>query len=753
MTRFLPALLLALAACPASKPRPPPEPGPLRAGVATVPLDVPVGVPTGGYSKARRPGDAVSPWAEEHPATVGVQTQPSARAIALSDGVTEIVLVRLDLCLTTATLRWRAQSELEASGHDVALLLTSTHTHSAPARYFHPAPAEGSGGIDPTKVAMDSFDAEVEGRLARSIASAAAQALDSMKPASMGVATVAAGQLNRDRRCENDDLYGPGFRDQTMTVVRLDEVDEAGTPVKPLTGLVHFAIHGTVLGSENRLFSTDAPGAIELFASDAVGVPLLFLQGAAGDVSPSTGGLGHDDFQGTERIGHVAARLVKDAWDRAVPPSRPARATLSRFELPVDVTREAIGYARGEFAEYGAVACGFGGSACPPMETEPKSVVCLPLKRRPFSQTTVEALRLENVLVGTLPGEPTTAIGERVKAAGAQVAGVTHVLTAGYAQDHFGYLLEEKDYLRLGYEPSVSPWGWRFGGFITGKLGEAFAALGTTAPAKAAPAEAQYTPRAATDSTGAPSQVGNVADLRRLDSATFAFEGGDAALGTPRVSLEREGANGFEPVPASPVRFVAGGPDIVLFYEPSPSWADSPSASSRAHRWRALWETLTDTPAGRYRLVAEGRARLGGVVTPYVVQSNTFTLEAARSAGSRASAELSADGALTATFRFPPNPTVTDAQGTVSENFRLRDEDASPGDGARVRGGSATGTLTLPDASTRGVTLTWDAARSSFVASGVPVQAGTYSLEVLAGGLTDTAGNTNGAPVTVTFTR
>lgn len=744
------AFAAALAMCACAEPERPVAPGPLRAGVATVALDAPVGVPTGGYGRLRRPADPVSPWADTHPPTIGVQTQPTARALALSNGVTTVVVVRLDACLTVATLRWRAQELLEAAGRHAPLLLTATHTHSGPGRYFHPAPASGTGGIDPARVGMDSFDAELEARLAASIAEAAGRALDALRPASIGVATIDAPELNRDRRCANDDLYGAGFRDPTLTVVRLDEVDDSGQPLRPLTGLVHFALHGTVLDDDNRLLSVDAPGAIELFASDAVGVPLVFLQGAAGDVSPDTAG--HGGFQGMEYLGRAAARKVEDAWTRAAPPAATSSATLERYELPVLLSRAAIGYAEDEFPENGAAGCGLGERRCPPVEVDPASVVCIPLKRRPFRETTVEALRLGPVLLGTLPGEPTTAEGEKVKAAGRQVEGVSHVLTAGYAQDHFGYLLEERDFLRLGYEPYVSPLGWKFGDFIVGRLGEAFARLGTEPPALSRPVTAGFTPREATASSAAPRQREASVDVRRLEAAALVFEGGDPALGTPRVSLEREGPFGFAPVRASAVRAVEGGPDIVLFYEAEPSAASAPDAAARSHRWRAVWETLPDTPAGRYRLVARGRTLLAGVESDYVLEGGAFAVVPTDAFGAAAAARVGSDGEVGLTVRLPPNPPVHDAVGTAVKNFRLRDSGARAGEGARAKGGAVVGTLTFPDRTQRVVRLEWDEAREQYVSSGAALQPGGYRLTIAPGGLQDAFGNTNRAEVGLSLT-
>ncbi len=752
MTRAsLLALALALTAC-GQKPTPPPTPGPLKAGVATVTLDAPVGTPMGGYGRKKYSGEQGSAFAQKLPASTGVQTLPTARAIALDDGLKKTVFVRLDLCLTTTNLRFEAQRVLTEKGYDAQLIVVSTHTHAGPARYFRPAPADGSGGVDPTAMAMDTFDAETEERLGASIADAAMKAIDGLVPASMGVSTLEAGRFNHDRRCENDDLYGPGFRDKTLTVVRLDAVDESGAPTRPLTGFINFAMHGTVLSGDNDLFSVDAPGAMELWASDAVGVPLMYLQGSAGDVSPDTGGGGFDDFQALEKLGRTAAPLIADTFQKAAPGKAPAHARLVRLERPVDLTTGAMGYARGEFPQYGAIGCGLGADNCPPVPSTPKELICLPLKKRPFSQTTVVALQLENVLFGTLPGEPTTKIGERVKALSDGLEGVEHRLVVGYAQDHYGYILEEPDYLRLGYEPTVSPWGYRFGDFILGQLGEAMKALGQTEATAAMPDRSELVRRAPSTSTVAPAQEGSVANLGRLATAVFAFHGGDPALGTPIVSLEREEGSGFVTAMASATRPLSMGPDIVVRWASSPSFAADASATSRDHLWTAEWETLPDTVTGTWRFVARGQAKTASGTAPYELFSNPFTVSKAQSAGAKASATVDAGGKLTLVLQWPPNPSVRTAAGTITAGYRPRDLETSPADGAKVVGGAVQATVTDPDASTEAVTLAWSAAAKAYQGQ-VKVQTGAYQVHVAAGGVTDGSGNSNGQAFDAQTTR
>ena len=156
-----------------------------------------------------------------------------------------------------------------------------------------PARLGSATGTDFVSLVMDHYDAEVETRMVNAIVEAVTDAFAHLEPVSVGIASVEAGDFNADRRCENDPVYGHDFRDTALTVVRLDVVDEAGNPVRPLTALLHYAMHGTVLGSDNTLQSTEAPGALELYASDLLGIPAMYVQGAAGDVSPRGDAFGH----------------------------------------------------------------------------------------------------------------------------------------------------------------------------------------------------------------------------------------------------------------------------------------------------------------------------------------------------------------------------------------------------------------------------------------------------------------------------
>lgn len=715
------ALLLcsfALFACPQPKPTPPPEPGPLLAAVATRLIDQPVGIAMGGYLRTRPASDPGSPWAKQFPASRGVHTEPTVRVLALSNGVTRVAFVRLDTTITSPTLRSRAITTLAATGETAHVFLYATHTHAGPARFMPPARLGSSTGTDFVSLVMDHYDAEVEARLTKAIVDAATEAFASLKPASVGVATVEAGDFNNDRRCENDPIYGHDFRDTAMTVIRLDEVDASGNPVKPLTALLHYAMHGTVLGSDNTLQSTEAPGALELYASDLLGVPAMYVQGAAGDVSPRGDAFEHRDLQHLERQGRAAAALAAEAFTRAAPGVAPAKQRLDFLERGVVVSRAAIGYAEGEFPEGGGIQCAAGGPGdCGAVKSTPDQVVCLPLERRKPLKTPLSMVRLgDDVLLLSLPGEPGTGLSRKIQGALGPL-GAKYTLNVGYAQDHFGYLLEEDDWLRGGYEPTVSAWGWKFGAYLLAELDTFVATIGEAQPAAdVLPVTEPASLRPVGDSPSAPHVVTEPLDGPRLTTHELVFEGGDPALGLPRVSLERKEGAAFAPVHASATRLVVNGPELMIRYAADPTYKADPDTLTRKHLWTVKFETLPTTPLGEYRLVARGVAQVASARSTYELISRTFMVS--KSVAVTGRARLTADQRLALGGRFPPNPTVfADDIDDVVGHYRVWDMDAPPAEGARALGGAGAvvaASLRAPDASMSSVMLTWSDAEAAF---------------------------------------
>jgi neutral ceramidase len=138
----------------------------------------------------------------------------------------------------------------------------------------------------------------------------------------------------RDRREDNDELavwddVEPGYgKDPWLGVVRIDD-----TLGQPLAAIFNFGIHGTSLGMDSSMVSTDAPGHVELaledhFDSDVV---VMHVQGAGGDAAPAGG---HSDYAKLEGLGERASGLLMDAWEATPTSSDPIRLESASRHFP-----------------------------------------------------------------------------------------------------------------------------------------------------------------------------------------------------------------------------------------------------------------------------------------------------------------------------------------------------------------------------------------------------------------------------------
>ena len=69
--------------------------------------------------------------------------------------------------------------------------------------------------------------------------------------------------------------------DRQIGLIRLDRLDGS-----PLALIAKYAMHGTVLGSENLLISGDAQGIVAEYVEEKLGAPMLYINGAAGNIAP-----------------------------------------------------------------------------------------------------------------------------------------------------------------------------------------------------------------------------------------------------------------------------------------------------------------------------------------------------------------------------------------------------------------------------------------------------------------------------------
>ena len=256
-------------------------------------------------------------------ASTGVCDDLFVRALALSDGETNLVVVTLDLVGLDLELVNRVRQAVRECADVPAenLMLTTTHTHSAPVtvKWDH--------------AAQEQRDRDWESQMLGTTAECVARALEDPTPA-----TLAAGraqvQIGFNRRLST--LGGTSMAVNPagpvapwVDVLRVDR--EGG---RPLAVLFSHAAHAVVVHTTATGFSADYPGAAvevvrQRLGDDVIG---MFAQGCCADINvdPLRGGLAE-----SRRVGGILGNAAVDAALAAQPLAPgPFHVVVNRTTLP-----------------------------------------------------------------------------------------------------------------------------------------------------------------------------------------------------------------------------------------------------------------------------------------------------------------------------------------------------------------------------------------------------------------------------------
>ena len=707
--------------------------GPWEAGVADGPLFAPLGLSMGGY------GFRVGPLSGRNRhlgASQGRYQTLVVKAVALSNGHGLVVLTKVPLIFVTDLLRQRVVTSLgERTGLDFndALVLSATHTHSGPARFW--AMPDGVGVFG-----LDDFDPAVLDGLAESIADVVEDAYRRLAPARFGADELwqydPLHEVNRDRRSHNDNLYtdlaNPNVyvqdgvyksKDQHLWVARIE--DERG---RPLAALVRLGIHGTVFA--DMLYTEDAPGMIERAVEQEWDVPVaMFLQGATGDVSPAGGDNDREGTQVLEAIAVRVARVGKSLWDSIVADSS---GTLAVAHTRRQLDRQSLGYADDEFGKgygeafqpyaWGGFFCGELGGApgvdngdpgtmlqdgqlgCLGVDElqgviSPPRQVELPLGE--LSTAVVSAVRLGDWTLATLPGEPVSQMDSKLRDALALAEVKARKLAVlGYAQAHLLYLTPAEDWHQGGYEAAQNIWGWRLGDFLIAQLVETIQRLDSYGSAPAwtgdarqnLPREAERREQLPYRNDDAPRWLSlSATTVERLNRIAGGFYGGDSWIDPARIEL---------------VPLDGGTPSDNSGFGWRLDAQDQPGGT----HYRFEFEPGLDILPGVYRFRATGRyADRAGNVTDYSVESPDLSIVGF--SGLIVTGEVYAAG-VSLNVAYPPHPVefepmLIDALDRRQlSGFRMLSDDTGPNEAWPITAGPVRATVTTwPGAVTLDVLL------------------------------------------------
>jgi neutral ceramidase len=370
------------------------------------------------------------------------------------------------------------------------------------------------------------------------------------------------------------------------------------------------------------------------------------------------------------------------------------------------------------------------------------------------TRTTISALRIDDYVFGTLPGEVSILIADLVREK--SPAGADKTVIIGYSQGHVGYMLRPEDWVLGGYEPSVTFWGPLEAEYIVEKLlalmplaqtpaRENAVEGGTTRvatarmtdnlqiddPAPMAGMIPTAIPNVTWARTGTPAQAQPDAQIPRVAGvATFTWIGDDPQVKTPKVTLEFEmvpGSGVYLPVVRRSGRLVEDT-EIVLAYTPSPLQRSGP----QTHVWVAEWQAVpwVGITTGNDGLDARGGVGLGKY--RFTVEGNGWTI-------SSNSFEVVPGGVAAGTISRTGGNVRVPAQWHAPKGWRLMDMSLRSNQPVPIR--SQTVTLTLRNSVDVALSSTVVTTDAMGIAS-VPDVATSAKVQI-----TDRFGNTFTAPI------
>jgi hypothetical protein len=360
--------------------------------------------------------------------STGVHDHLFHRIVAMDDGATQFFLISTEICLYSPSVYDDVTKEIEKQTGIKPLQIwwTVTHTHAAPevgppglgavfmgARYEHDHNTE--------------YSAWAENKLIEGVKEARAK----LEPARLGVGWgMAMANINRRAR----DKEGPAFLglnpdgpvDRQIGLLRLEKADGS------LLALVaNYAMHGTVLGGENKIISGDAPGIVADYVEEQLGAPMLYINGAAGNLAPIY--TVYPDFES----GHLSQfrALLGDKILAAYHLMGPATSDvrLSLGQATVETPRKAgMGWAK-DLGNYTRTT------------NAGATMVLLP----------VRFLRINNdIAIWTAPVELFCEVAMQVRS----LSPFPYTFYFGYTNGWLGYLPTKAEFAYGGYEPNTSPY-------------------------------------------------------------------------------------------------------------------------------------------------------------------------------------------------------------------------------------------------------------------------------------------------------
>lgn len=390
------------------------------------------GICRAGFAKADLtpgPGVFLAGYAAREGPAKGFRDPLFAHAMVMEDGEQTLAILNLDLLEVTSELTLALRQRIyEVCGiPSDHVFISATHTHSGPlvAEWF---------GQQPERETIELILA--------SSSQAVQEAQRNLEPVQVLRGNKVVPGIAKDRRSLQESP------DTSLQVLGF----YAGECLKGC--IVNFALHPTILGADNLLYSADYPGYIRSsIAKEHSHCQTLVLNGAAGNInigySADASALGEvanfRTFAKAKEVGEALAEKALQALKTGTP-MQDFKLKVGQIVSPLALKvlpsladlEEEIAHLQGIQKIYRECLR----DAIKKLAVEGKSELLVEL----------QALRLgETTLLG-IPGEPFAEIGLALKEDWPE----TQVMVVGYTNGYLGYLPTPAIYLEGGYEAETS---------------------------------------------------------------------------------------------------------------------------------------------------------------------------------------------------------------------------------------------------------------------------------------------------------
>jgi len=374
----------------------------LNVGIGKTEITPAIGTPSAGY--ADRNGEGMQ----------GVHDPLLAIALFIDNDEKQIVLCSVDHLGFTyemvqeITQQARALPQLK----QCEIYIASSHTHSGGGAYLNiPVLGESLAG---------RYDPEARHLYVKKTAEAIIQASQNAIPSKIGFGYTKAQDLSQYRSS-----WPPAIQPiSDVTVIKITKLDET-----PLAVLFNYAIHPTVLGSQNRLFSSDFVGYARDHVQALLGSEIqpIYFNGAQGDITPIIFNK-QDRYATCEVIGRSLAKTVQEAWNEI------------EVSDSLDIKTQKASYS------FKPQATPFG--------------LQLPLNEYQSEMNVIVLDHLHAFI--TVPGELSSVYDQRLKTMGNKL-GYSHVSIFGLTNDAHGYIILPESWKNKTFESGLSFGGENYG--------------------------------------------------------------------------------------------------------------------------------------------------------------------------------------------------------------------------------------------------------------------------------------------------